>query len=76
MVKNRLHLDVQVGGGRDTPWETWWPRVVAATERLTVLRRYDFRGRPDHVVLADPEENEFCLVTVDPRRGWLIVSGR
>lgn len=34
-VKNRLHLDVRVGGGRETPWEVRWPRVVEAVERLT-----------------------------------------
>jgi hypothetical protein len=67
VVKNRLHLDVQVGGGRDTPWEVRWPRVVEAVERLTaagatVLREHELQGRPDHVVMADPEGNEFCLV--------------
>jgi Glyoxalase-like domain len=67
VVKNRLHLDVQVGGGRDTPWEERWPRVMEAVERLTaagatVLREHELQGRPDHVVMADPEGNEFCLV--------------
>ncbi|WP_381804071.1 VOC family protein [Streptomyces niveus] len=67
VVKNRLHLDIQVGGGRDTPWETRWPRVVAAVERLTaagatVIREHESQGRPDHVEMADPEGHEFCLV--------------
>ncbi|MEU6019734.1 VOC family protein [Streptomyces sp. NPDC047515] len=67
VVKNRLHLDVQVGGGRDTPWEVRWPRVVRAVERLTAagataIREHEMQGRPDHVVMADPEGNEFCLV--------------
>ncbi|MEV7805172.1 VOC family protein [Microbispora sp. NPDC088329] len=67
VVKNRLHLDVQAGGGRGTPWEVRGPRVLAAVERLTaagatVIRQDDLRGRPDHVVMADPEGNEFCLV--------------
>ncbi|MFE6160973.1 VOC family protein [Streptomyces sp. NPDC056486] len=66
-AKNRLHLDVQVGGGRETPWEIRWPRVVAAVERLTaagarVLCEHEMRGRPDHVEMADPEGNEFCLL--------------
>jgi hypothetical protein len=26
-VKNRVHLDVQVGGGRAEPWEVRWARV-------------------------------------------------
>jgi Glyoxalase-like domain len=68
VVKNRVHLDLQVGGGRDrTPWEERWPRVVAAVERLTaagatVIQEVEEQGRPDHVVMADPEGNEFCLV--------------
>ncbi|GAA3852784.1 VOC family protein [Streptomyces sp. NPDC002387] len=67
VVKNRLHLDVQVGGGRETPWEVRWPRVAEAVERLTaagatVVREETLQGRPDHMVMADPEGNEFCLV--------------
>ncbi|WP_049659075.1 VOC family protein [Kitasatospora sp. MY 5-36] len=66
-VKNRVHVDVQAGGGRGTPWEVRWPRVVEAVERLTaagatVVREEELRGRPDHVVMADPEGNEFCVV--------------
>ncbi|MCX5290036.1 VOC family protein [Streptomyces sp. NBC_00183] len=66
-AKNRVHLDVQVGGGRETPWELRWPRVAEAVERLTaagatVVRREDLDGRPDHMLMADPEGNEFCLV--------------
>lgn len=55
VAKNRVHLDVQVGGGRDqTPWEIRWPRVEAAVERLTAagasfIAQYDDRGKPDHV---------------------------
>jgi hypothetical protein len=68
VAKNRLHLDVQVGGGRDaTPWEVRWPRVLEAVRRLTAagataLYEDESQGRPDHVVMADPEGNEFCLV--------------
>ncbi|MEU5658169.1 VOC family protein [Streptomyces sp. NPDC047737] len=66
-VKNRLHLDVQAGGGRETPWETRWPRVAEAVERLTaagatVVREYESQGRPDHVMMADPEGHEFCVL--------------
>ena len=67
-VKNRLHIDIKAGGGRDAvPWETRWPRVEAEVARLTVagasaLRTYDMDGRPDHVLMADPEGNEFCVV--------------
>lgn len=65
--KNRVHLDVQVGGGRSEPWEVRWPRVAEAVHRLTaagatVLREYAQDGTPDHVMMADPEGNEFCLL--------------
>jgi hypothetical protein len=67
VAKNRLHLDVQVGGGRNTPWEVRWPRVIEAVERLTaagatVIREEELQGKPDHVVMADPEGNEFCVL--------------
>jgi hypothetical protein len=66
--KNRLHVDVRVGGGRQRPHAERWGAVTAAYERLTRLgatevARYDGAdGRPDHYVMADPEGNEFCLV--------------
>lgn len=68
VVKNRLHIDVKAGGGRQTPWDQRWPKVLAAVDRLTaagatVVRRYDDEdGRGDHFWLADPEGNEFCVV--------------
>jgi predicted enzyme related to lactoylglutathione lyase len=68
ITKNRLHLDVQAGGGRQTPWDVRWPRVTAAVERLkgagaTVVAQYDDgNGRPDHIVMQDPEGNEFCVL--------------
>ena len=66
-AKNRLHLDVQAGGGRGGPWEVRWARVIEAVERLTaagavVIERSDNDGVPDHMVMADPEGNEFCVV--------------
>nr|WP_244172539.1 VOC family protein [Streptomyces europaeiscabiei] len=27
-----------------------------------MVREDELQGRPDHVVMADPEGNEFCLV--------------
>ncbi|MGH3761402.1 VOC family protein [Actinophytocola sp.] len=67
VVKNRLHVDVKAGGGRQTPWDVRWPRVLDMVERLkaagaTVVRQYDDDGRGDHVMMADPEGNEFCVV--------------
>jgi Glyoxalase-like domain len=66
-AKNRVHIDVQAGGGRSEPWAVRWPRVTAAVERLaaagaTVLREDVQDGTPDHVVMADPEGNEFCVL--------------
>ena len=66
-AKNRVHLDIQIGGSRATPWEQRWPRVVEEKERLvglgaTVVAEEQQDGRPDHFVMADPEGNEFCLL--------------
>ncbi|MFI5631351.1 VOC family protein [Streptomyces sp. NPDC051664] len=67
VAKNRVHLDVQAGGGRGTPWEVRWPRVTDAVTRLTaagatVVREHEMDGRPDHVEMTDPEGNEFCVL--------------
>ncbi len=67
VVKNRLHVDVKAGDGRQTPWEVRWPRVLDMVERLeaagaTVDRVDEENGRGDHVVMFDPEGNEFCVV--------------
>jgi hypothetical protein len=67
VAKNRVHLDLQVGGGRGEAWQERWPRVTATVDRLTragatVLREESLAGRPDHVVMADPEGNEFCVL--------------
>jgi hypothetical protein len=67
VVKNRVHLDVNVGGGRQEPWDDRWSRVTAAIGRLTdagatVIRVDPPDGTPDHMVMADPEGNEFCVL--------------
>jgi glyoxalase superfamily protein len=68
VLKNRVHLDVQVGGGRGEPWDVRLPRVTEAVRRLTaaggtVIREDELEdGTPDHVVMADPEGNEFCVL--------------
>ncbi len=64
-VKNRLHLDVNVGGGRGTPAEERRRRVYAEVDRLagegaTKMRVHDDDGE-FWVVMTDPEGNEFCL---------------
>jgi Glyoxalase-like domain len=66
-AKNRVHLDVQAGGGRGEPQEVRWARVLEAVGRLagagaTVVREDIQDGVPDHFVMADPEGNEFCVL--------------
>jgi catechol 2,3-dioxygenase-like lactoylglutathione lyase family enzyme len=63
-VKNRVHLDLNVGVPRDDP-ESSRARVVADSERLvalgaTKLRETEERGE-FWIVMQDPEGNEFCL---------------
>ena len=67
VVKNRLHLDLKVSGGRQVPLETRKKRVDAEAGRLvregaTILRVLDEEGL-DHyaVAMQDPEGNEFCI---------------
>lgn len=67
VAKNRLHIDVQVAGGRHQPWDLREGRIRDTVERLvtaggSVLTEHEFEGRLDHVVMADPEGNEFCVV--------------
>ncbi|GAB2713493.1 VOC family protein [Streptomyces bullii] len=59
-AKNRLHIDVRVPGHGGP--EERWARIRAEADRLvraggTVLRVADGH----HVVMADPEGNEFCV---------------
>ena len=60
VAKNRLHLDLRVAG-TGTPEERW-ARITNQVDRLaaagaTVLQRFPHH----HVVMADPEGNEFCV---------------
>jgi Glyoxalase-like domain len=66
-VKNRLHLDISVGGDRPVPLETRRARVEAEAQRLvdlgaTLTGLLDDPGI-DHVAAAmtDPEGNEFDI---------------
>ncbi len=69
VVKNRLHFDVKVGGGRSVPLATRRERVEATAERL-VTAGATWLPRPapdpsvDHyfVAMLDPEGNEFDVV--------------
>lgn len=70
-AKNRLHIDVRVAG--EPPWD-WAEREAAIRDRVRTLvaagatsvreERYaDEAGRTvlGHVVMLDPEGNEFCV---------------
>jgi glyoxalase superfamily protein len=65
MAKNRVHLDVNVGGGRATPEPERAARVAEAVDRLVDLgagKLREVRDESGHfVVMRDPEGNEFCL---------------
>jgi Glyoxalase-like domain len=69
-AKNRLHVDVQVGGGRHLPNEERRPRVTAKVAELkaagaTVLVQEPAQledGLLNNAVMADPEGNEFCVI--------------
>jgi Glyoxalase-like domain len=65
-AKNRLHLDIHAGGGREVPFEVRKSRVEAEAQRLVesgASRLRVLQGVIGHyaVVMADPEGNEFCL---------------
>jgi len=65
VVKNRVHLDVNAGGGRGTPHEERRRNVGGKVTELTaagatVAREVDERGEY-WVVMQDPEGNEFCV---------------
>lgn len=64
-VKNRVHLDVNVGGGRTTPLEERRKRIDSEAERLVAAgarrgRAVEQRGE-FWVQMHDPENNEFDL---------------
>jgi catechol 2,3-dioxygenase-like lactoylglutathione lyase family enzyme len=66
-VKNRVHLDLGVSGGRGVPLATRRQRVDAEAERLVAAgasrRNVLYTEGVDHyaVVMLDPEGNEFCV---------------
>jgi hypothetical protein len=60
VAKNRLHLDLRVAG-TGTPEERW-ARITREVDRLTVAGATVLQPHPGHhVVMADPEGNEFCV---------------
>jgi hypothetical protein len=64
-VKNRVHLDLNVGGAPDAPLESRRERVRAEVARLIGAGARELRSAEERgefwVVMADPEGNEFCV---------------
>lgn len=66
VAKNRMHLDLSVGGGSSVPIEERRERVDAEVARLKSLGASDERGPIEKhgeywVRMNDPEGNEFCV---------------
>jgi hypothetical protein len=66
-AKNRMHLDLKVGGGRHQSAKKRRSRIEKAVERLVaagakVQREVEQHGALDHVIMTDTEGNEFCVV--------------
>ena len=66
-AKNRLHLDLQVTGGRHVDQDKREKLIEGMVEVLleaggSVSYRSVQDGKLDHVTMADPEGNEFCVV--------------
>ncbi len=66
IVKNRVHIDLNVSGGSKLPLEERRKHVDAEVERLveegaTVFRPGSVEGGEYWVVMQDPEGNEFCV---------------
>ena len=66
VAKNRMHLDLNVGGGSKVPVEQRKVAVDAEVARLKALGATDARGAIEQggeywVRMNDPEGNEFCV---------------
>jgi len=64
-AKNRVHLDVNAGGGHDVDDQERRQRVDDAAQRLAGLGATFVEERTERgerwIVMQDPEGNEFCL---------------
>lgn len=65
-AKNRLHIDIRVAG--EPPWDME-ERAMLIRGKADLLvaagaarvREESFDGQLDHIVMLDPEGNEFCV---------------
>jgi hypothetical protein len=65
-AKNRFHIDIRVAGARlvDPDLRRQWIRAKAAelvAAGATAIREDAFDALLDHIVMLDPEGNEFCV---------------
>lgn len=65
-AKNRMHIDIRVAG--EPPWDMTEreQRIRAKVRDLaaagaTAVREETYGGQLGHVVMLDPEGNEFCV---------------
>jgi len=65
-TKNRMHIDIRVAG--EPPWDMVEraslirEKVVALTSAgATVVREESYGEQLGHIVMLDPEGNEFCV---------------
>ena len=66
-AKNRVHLDLKVSGGRHVDQSLRETRIRDKQSELsnagaTTHREVRVDDRLDHLVMLDPEGNEFCIV--------------
>ncbi|MFC7625815.1 VOC family protein [Microlunatus sp. GCM10028923] len=66
-AKNRLHPDLKVSGGRQVDQAVRRERIERKVAEVvaagaTVQARLLVGEHLDHVMLTDPEGNEFCVV--------------
>lgn len=60
VAKNRLHIDVRVAGaGR--PEEQWGRITAKAAELMAAGATVVGEHAEHHIVMADPDGNEFCV---------------
>jgi hypothetical protein len=66
VAKNRLHIDIRVAG--EPPWDSAARDLLIRTTSAelvaaggTVVREETWDGQLTHIVMLDPEGNEFCV---------------
>ena len=64
--KNRVHVDIRVAG--EPPWDMAEREVLIRAKSLelagaggVVVREETWEGQLSHIVMLDPEGNEFCV---------------